>query len=70
MHQLGVCLDRLQELRRAHQERGDIERAAGHRKADLVAGLFNLRLQVLEPLDHKRQQAVLARIGLFQQFDL
>ena len=66
MHPLRLGLQRFHKFRRAHQERGDVERTAGNCETELVAGPFNLWLQVLQPLYNKRKQAMFPRIGLFQ----
>ena len=69
VHALGLDLERLKELRRAHEKRSHVEGSARHGEADFVTCLLHLRQRVLEPLDDKGQKAVLARVGWRQAID-
>ena len=70
VHGLGIGLDRGEELRRPHQECGDVQRTAGDGEPDLVASALDLGLEVREPLDRERQQAVLARVRSLERIDV
>jgi hypothetical protein len=51
-----------EELGRAHQEAGDVQRTARDGEPDLVSGSLDVRLRKLKAVEHKRQQAVRPRV--------
>ena len=66
MCQFGIRLDRHEEVRRPHDESGQIERPPGNGETDLVAQVGEARLGPAQPTEHEWQQAVRPRIGLRQ----
>ncbi len=69
MHLLGRCFEGLEELRGAHQKGCDIEWAASDGETDLVAGGFDLRLEMLKAFEDEGEQTVLAGVGRFEAVD-